>query len=116
VGFFSKLRGKKEAPEPPKPIEEPPAALIVLRHGMSVPSDEYVATVIASALPDGALSVPRAGLSQPSWFKTAEIAESAAANAAEALGPKLGLAEPSHRHRLLEGPDGARVMLIELRR
>lgn len=122
MGLFSKFFGGKPSapaatgPEEAIPIEPPPDAVVVLRRGMNVPSAQYVAQVVASALPELKAEVPRIGLSQPSWFKSSETAESAAADAAQAIGLKLGLDAPRHRHRTLDGPDGAQVLLVELRR
>jgi hypothetical protein len=127
MSFFSRLfKGRPEAkPEaepppklegPPKP-EPPPQAVVVLRRGMSVPKDEYVAQVVAVAFPGGLpSSVRRFGLSQPSWFKSEEIADSMASDVAATFAQKLGLAEHSHRHHVLSGPEGAPVMIIELYR
>ena len=119
MGFFSKLfGGKPEAtpePEPPPEPEPIPEAVIVLRRGMKVPAGDYLAEVIAAAYPDGLPdSVQRIGLSQPSWFKKDELADSAAGDVASTFALKLQLAAYTHRRRLLTGPEGAPLMLVEL--
>lgn len=88
----------------------------MLREGMRVPDSAYVLAVAARAFagapPDG---LPHVGLSQPRWFKNVEFAQSGVADAVAACAPGLGLVEASHRFEECQGPDGARVMLIELR-
>jgi hypothetical protein len=129
MSFFSRLfKGRPESsPEPelqPSPKPEappepapPPEAVVVLRRGMSIPKDEYVAQVVALAFPGGLpSSVRRFGLAQPSWFKSEEIADSMASDVAATFAQKLGLAEHSHRRHVLAGPEGAPVMIIELHR
>ena len=123
--LFDRLFGKKTgaaAPADAEAVEEAappefPSAVIVLREGMRVPDDAYVLAVAARAFVGAVPSptLPRAGLSQPRWFKSSETASSGAADAAVALGAKLGVDSPSVTHTELRGPDGARVLLIELR-
>jgi hypothetical protein len=123
VGFFDKLFSRKSperAEEPPQQQaapEPPPDGVIVLRAGMRVPDRDYVLAAAARFF-DGAppADLPHVGLSQPRWFKNAETTESGVADAVAACAPRLGLAGCTHRHSEIEGPDGARVMLIELRR
>src|SRR5262249_25913152 len=124
MGLLSKLFGGKETAPPgaaepgaaPIPLDPLPDAVVVLRRGMNIPTADYVAHVVSAALPELGPNVPRIGLAQPRWFKSSEIAESAAADAAHAIGLKLGLVSPRHRYRTLDGPDGAQVLLIELHR
>jgi len=117
MGLFSRLFGGKtqaepEAPPEPEPI---PEAVIVLRRGMRVPADDYLAEVVAGAFPEGLPdTVRRIGLSQPSWFKTEEIADSMANDVASTFALKLELAAYTHRRRVLTGPEGAPLMLVEL--
>ncbi len=117
MGLFSKLFGSKTAdaePAAPTPIapERVVKAAVVLRQGMRVPDPQYVAQVIAAAgLPAEVASL---GLSQPTWFKNRELAESAALDAAQAFCTKLGIEETAHKHRTVAGPDGAKVMLVEI--
>jgi hypothetical protein len=87
-------------------------AVLVLRQGMNVPDDAYVAQVVASVVPDVDASVPRAGLSQPTWWKNMEFAESAAGDAARAFAQKLALASDAYSYRIATGPDGANVMVV----
>ena len=123
VGLFDRLFGKRPRAVAPAVAEEAaapslPDAVIVLREGMRVPDDAYVLAVAAHAF-DGQAppeTLPRAGLSQPRWFKSSETASSGAADAAAALAAKLGVPSPETRQGELRGPDGARVLLIELRR
>jgi hypothetical protein len=122
MGFFGKLFGKPDAPPPAAPAtpsedEAPPAAVVVLRQGMSVPSPPYVDQVIAAAYPEGLpAAVERFGLAQPVWFKNSEIADNAAGDVATAFAARLALADQHHTYRTLEGPDGSRVMVVELRK
>jgi hypothetical protein len=121
MGLFSKIfGGKSEAPaaEPATPeAPDHPAVVVVLRRGMSVPDAEYVGKVVAGAFPDGLPDeVPRVGLSQPSWFKTEEVADAIAQSAVETFAAKYQIEDPSSRRRVLEGPDGCPVILVEVRR
>jgi len=118
VGFFSKLFGGKSGPAAPEPEPEPepiPEDVIVLRRGMKVPAAEYLAEVLAGVYPDGLPEgVHRIGLSQPSWFKKDEIADSMAGDVASTFALKFQLEAYTHRRRLLTGPEGAPLMLVEL--
>jgi hypothetical protein len=120
MGFFHKLFGKPEReaepePESPVTVAPPVAAVGICRHGMNVPSADELAQVIALAFPDGlAPTTQTVGLSQPSWFKNQEIAESAAADVAAALRHKLGLGEGSHTHRILERDGAAKILIVEV--
>jgi hypothetical protein len=111
VSFLDKLFGKRK-PEPPPPpeAEETLVAVIVLRRGMSVPKPDYVAQV-TSDLPE---IIQRFALAQPSWFKTEEIADSMASDVASTFALKLGLESYTHRRRVVAGPEGAPVMIVEL--
>jgi hypothetical protein len=124
MGLFSKLFGSKAEPGSESPSElaavaapAAPDAILVLRRGMNVPADDYVAAVVTTHLgappPEGLF---KTGLSQPSWFKNSEIAHSAAADAARAYALKFSLGEVEHEYRLATGPDGAEIMIVELRR
>ena len=129
MGFFDKLFGRNQgdtkaaaaspvsAPPEASP-EPPPDAVIVLRDGMRVPDSAYVLAVAAACF-DGnpaPSTLPNIGLSQPRWFKNSEFAQSGVADAVTACAARLGVEDPAHRHTETTGPDGARVMLIELRR
>jgi hypothetical protein len=117
VGFFSKLFGGKSEPEVvAEPEPEPlPAAVVVLRRGMKVPPAEYLAEVLAREYPDGLPdTIQRFGLSQPTWFKKEEIADSMAGDVASTFALKLQLSAYTHRRRLLTGPEGAPLMLVEI--
>jgi hypothetical protein len=82
---------------------------------MRVPDAEYLAQVIAAEFPDGLPdAVHRIGLSQPSWFKKDEIADSMAGDVASTFALKFDLAAYTHRRRVLTGPEGAPLMLVEL--
>jgi hypothetical protein len=83
---------------------------------MNVPDAGYVAKVIAAELGELAESVPRLGLSQPSWFKDAEGADHIAQGIAETFGPKLGLGEVTASRSAVDGPDGCSCLLVQLRR
>ena len=118
MGLFSKLFGSKPPEPEPEPEPEPiPVAVIVLRRGMRVPDGEYLAQVIAAQYPAGLPdTVHRVGLSQPSWFKKEEIADSMAGDVASTFALKFELAAYTHRRRVLTGPEGAPLMLVELYR
>src|SRR6185436_19393601 len=126
VGLFDKLFGRKQgagaedkpAPAPVVVREEPPVAVIVLREGMRVPDSAYVLAVAARAFDDGQApaDLPHVGLSQPRWFKNLEFTQSGVADAVVACAPRLGVGEVVHRFVEASGPDGARVMLVELRK
>lgn len=122
VGFLGKLFGGKKdgGAQPPAP-EEPetpdwPDAVIVLRRGMNLPKDDYVRQVVESALPGLPESVPKVGLSQPSWFKTDEVADAMASGVAETFAAQFQLGAATHRRRLVDGPEGCPCLLVELRR
>ena len=119
VGFFDRLFSGRPAqpPAPPEP-EPPPDAVIVLREGMTLPDDDYVRQLAAPLFPEGKVpeGLPVAGVAQPRWFKPGEFTDTGVADAAAAYSRKLGVEGASHRHKQLAGPDGARVMRIELRR
>lgn len=116
MGFFSRLFGAKEAPAPTEPEPGPElVAVVILRRGMKVPAADYLDQVLAAAYPDGlGAGVQRFGLSQPSWFKKEELADSAAGDVAATFAVKLALEGHVHRRRLLTGPEGASLMLVEL--
>jgi hypothetical protein len=121
MGLFSRLFGgdKQAGPrdEPVEAPEPPPDLVVVLRRGMNVPSAEYVDQVLAGLFPAGLPETcQRIALSQPSWYKSEEIADSIAAEVAATFGGKLGLDAPAHRRRTVDGPEGALVMVVELRR
>jgi hypothetical protein len=115
VGFFSKLFGGSKS-EPEAELEpDRPKAVVVLRRGMNVPAADYVAKVIAAAYPQGLPdSVKTFGLSQPSWYKTEEVADAIAMSVVQTFAQKLGLTEGTHVRRPVEGPDGCACMLVEL--
>jgi hypothetical protein len=124
VGFLGKLFGKKDGAGEPPP-EEPaaseaaedwPDAVIVLRRGMNLPNDGYVKQVVEAAIPGIPESVTRIGLSQPSWFKTEEVADAIASGVAETFAAQLGLGAATHRRRVVDGPEGCACLLVELRR
>lgn len=104
------LRPGQEAA--PQAAEPQPAAVVVLRRGMNVPSEDYVATVVTAA--GFAPSIPRFGLSQPSWFKTDETAEAIAAEVAQTFATKLALPAHSHVKRTVAGPEGCPVLLVAI--
>jgi hypothetical protein len=123
MGLFSRLFGGGKPAEPVNEDETPPEpeplpeAVIILRRGMKVPAAEYLAEVIAAAYPEGLPdTVHRIGLSQPSWFKKDELADSAAGDVASTFALKFSLAAYTHRRRMLTGPEGAELMLVELYR
>jgi hypothetical protein len=121
VGLFDRLFGKKssasasEAPAPEPEPDPPPDGVLVLRQGMSVPDSAYVLAVAQTMLGDRMRpELPHAGMAQPVWFRAGEFTRSGVADAAMAYAVKFGLGVCSHRHTEAQGPDGARVMLIEL--
>ena len=125
MGFFGRLFGKGDArapeePPPAAPAARPPDGVIVLREGMRVPESAYVLAVAAVAFEGGAVpeSLPHVGLSQPRWFRPGgEFTQAGVADAVQACLARLELpGDARARHRETHGPDGARVMLIELRR
>ena len=122
MGLFAALFGKR----PPRaeatlvPLVKPranPSAVIVLRRGMLVPDEAYVLAVAAVGWDSGSPpeTLPRRGLSQPVWWKSSETARSGVSDAVAALAHSLGVDDPEVAHRETNGPDGAPVMLIELR-
>lgn len=122
MGLFSKLFGGKKSPDAPEaeaaPEPEPvhPDVVVVLRRGMNLPNAEYVGQVVASLFPSLPETIPRVGLSQPSWFKTEEVADSIAAGVAETFAAKLELEGVTTRRRAVAGPDGCQVLVVELYR
>ncbi len=119
MGIFSRLfGGKSQEPGPTPDTPEPQeilTAVVVLRRGMKVPAGDYLDAVLAGAFPEGLPeSVQRIGLSQPSWFKSDEIADSMASDVASTFATKFNLDGFTHRRRLLTGPEGAPLMLVQL--
>jgi hypothetical protein len=83
---------------------------------MNVPSDEERAAILAAVYPEGLPEgTQEVGLSQPSWFKNQEIAESAAADVAQAMAHKLGLTDFDHTYRIVEREGAARALVVEVR-
>ena len=91
--------------------------VIVMRAGMNVPTSEYVLAVAGRCFPGGVAppDLPNVGLSQPRWFKPGEFTRSGVADAVVACAARLGVDSPTWKHAEVAGPDGAKVMLIELR-
>jgi hypothetical protein len=128
VGLFSKwFGGGKRVDEKVdndfdkdinKEVVAPPDAIVVLRRGMNLPDAAYIEGVIAHVFPDGLPeTVHRFGLSQPTWFKSEEIADNIAQGVVETFGRKLALGDGvSSRRHIIDGPDGCACMLVELRR
>jgi hypothetical protein len=116
VGLFSRLFGKKEtAPAKDDEADPTPRAVFVLRRGMRVPDDDYVSQVVAAVFPRGLPeSVRRIGMSQPSWYKTEEVADAIATSVVDVYARKLDMLDPSHVRRPVEGPDGCACLVIEL--
>jgi hypothetical protein len=124
MGLFSRIfGGGGKTPEPADTTESPapaepeptPEAVIVLRRGMKVPAGDYLQQVLAEAFPAGLPeNVHRIGLSQPSWFKTEETADSMAGDVASTFALKFALGAYHHRRRVLTGPEGAPLMVVEL--
>ncbi len=115
MGFFSKLFGGSKSEPEAEPEANRPLAVVVLRRGMNVPAREYIAKVIAAAYPHGLPdSVQRFGLSQPSWYKTEEVADAIANSVVQTFAARLGLVEGTHVRRPVEGPDGCACMVVEL--
>jgi hypothetical protein len=116
MGFFSRLFGGAPSEPEAEPEPEPvPEAVIVLRRGMKVPAADYLQQVIGAAYPDGLPeTVQRIGLSQPTWFKNEELADSMAGDVASTFAVKFALAAYSHRRRVVAGPEGAPLMIVEL--
>jgi hypothetical protein len=121
MSFWSRiLGGKGRSPAPVEPVEpvgpDLPEAVVVLRRGMNLPAPEYIEGVLERACPGLPASVARRGLSQPSWYKNEEGADSIAQGVVESFAAELGIANASSRRRLVDGPDGCACMIVELRR
>jgi hypothetical protein len=123
MGLFDRLFGRPRPEARPAPEAAPEAApapatpvLVALcRHGMNVPSAAEMEAVLEAAYPEGLpAGVERAGLAQPSWFKTQEIARSAAADVAHAMALRLGLSSYTHDYRVIEREGAARFLLVQL--
>jgi hypothetical protein len=128
VGLFSKWfgGGKRDDRDVDKGSDKdinkepasPPVAVVVLRRGMNLPDAAYIEGVIARVFSGGLPeSVQRFGLSQPTWFKSEEIADNIAQGVVETFAPKLALGDGvSSRRYVIDGPDGCACLLVELRR
>jgi hypothetical protein len=120
VGFLDRLLGRSAPPPAPAAeVDQPPPrevdVVAICRHGMNVPSPDEIDEVVAIAYPEGlGQRARRVGLSQPSWFKTQESAESAAADVAQAMAHKFALGEYEHHHRIIEREGAAKVLLVEV--
>lgn len=124
MGFLQKLFGNRDraaepasAPlEPPAAPEPPPAALVVLRQGMDVPDGEYLRQVAAAEKPGLPESVALRGLSQPRWFAKDEWMASGARIVADAFQQELDIDPAKTGYWESRGPDGAKILVVFLRR
>lgn len=120
MGFFDLFRKKKEPEaeaesEAESEPEAPPDAVVVLREGMSTPTDEDMAAALSDLLPD-ALAVPRRGLSQPRWWPKEEWLQSGLRGVATALRDELEIDPDKTTWKLGKDPRGARVAVVLLRK
>lgn len=128
MGLFDWLKKKKPAeaggagapaPEPdPEPAAEPEpeaAAVVLVREGMSPPSDEDMAAVLRAHAPE-LLELPRRGLSQPRWWRQDDWLASGMRGVGAALAKELSIDAEKTTWRVVRDDKGARVGIVRLHR
>ena len=115
MGFFSKLFGKSEPEAPPEP-EAPapdPSHLVVLREGMSTPTDADVAAIVAKLAPDHT-ALPARGLAQPRWWSNSDWIGGGLRTIGDALATELSIDPDATTYEIGKDPQGARCAVIFL--
>jgi hypothetical protein len=119
MGFFDRFRKKPpepaSEPEPPPEPDPPPDHLVLVREGMSTPTDEDMLAVLREAAPE-LLAVPRRGLSQPRWWRQDDWVSSGMRGVGSALAAELGIDPDKTTWSIVKDDKGARIGIVMLRR
>ena len=119
MGFFDRFRKKpsepEREPEPEPEPESPPDHVVVVREGMSTPTDDDMQAILRSAAPE-LLEVPRRGLSQPRWWRQDDWVSSGMRGVGTALAAELGIDPDKTSWSLAKDDRGARVGIVLLRK
>lgn len=119
MGFFDRFRKKAERPptepEPEPEPEAPPDHVVIVREGMSTPTDEDMLVLLRAEAPE-LVEVPRRGLAQPRWWRQEDWVLSGMRGVGAALAGELGIDPEKTTWRLAKDDRGARVGIVMLRR
>ncbi len=115
MGLFDRFR--KKAPEAapgefsrdePTPL---PCAVVVLREGMSPPSDEEMGKILAATELAG---LPRRGLAQPRWWRQNDWVPAGMRAIAAALSDELGVNPDETTWKVTTDERGAKIAIVSL--
>lgn len=118
MGFFSKLfGGKGETPDADADADDvagpDPVHLVVLREGMSTPTDDDVAAIVKKLTPEHA-ALPARGLAQPRWWSNTDWIGGGLRAVGEALADELQIDPHETTYEVGKDPQGARCAVIML--
>lgn len=121
MGFFDRFRKKSEpdgplASSPALPNEEAtpiPDLVVIVREGMSAPSDEDMQAVLRRAAPELG-DLPRRSFAQPRWWQKQEWLESGIRGIASALKNEVAIDPDKTTWRIVADERGAKVGIVRL--
>jgi hypothetical protein len=118
MGFFDRFKKKAAKSEPEPEADEPelpPDHVVIVREGMSTPTDAEMSSLLGAEAPE-LLEVPRRGLSQPRWWRQEDWVVSGMRGVGTALVGELGIDPDKTTWRIVKDDRGARVGIVMLRR